>query len=341
MRTRIWLALIALYIVWGSTYLAIRFAVETIPPFLMAGTRFLISGAILYAWRRAAGDSAPTPRQWRSAITVGVLLLLGGNGLVSWAEQHVASGIAALMVASIPLWMVLIDALRPNGSRPDWKITLGVLLGFGGIALLVSSSAGISGEDGLDLLAVGLLLVAALIWSYGSIFSRGADMPQSSLLGTGIEMLGGAAGLFLVGTILGEWGQVEIQGISMESTLGLAYLIVFGSLIGFVSYGWLLRNAPIPLVSTYAYVNPIVAIFVGAWLAREAITGRIILSALIIIGSVVIINLSRQSKTQRTRASATSPAALSGSPPAASPTRGRTLQSANQHMEEESWNPKT
>ena len=308
MRTKVWIALVALYIVWGSTYLAIRFAVETIPPFLMAGTRFLISGAILYIWRRSAGDPSPTPRQWRSAIIVGLLLLLGGNGLVSWAEQHVASGIAALMVASIPLWMVLIEALRPHGAKPDWKILLGLSIGFGGIALLIGSSTGISAKDGLDLAGVSVLLFAALIWSYGSIYGRDADMPQSSLLGTGIEMLGGAAGLFLVGTSLGEWGQVRLAGISTSSLIGLAYLIVFGSLIGFVSYSWLLRNAPIPLVSTYAYVNPVVAIFVGAWLASEPITLGIVLSALIIIGSVVVINFSKQTRMQPRKETVTSPA---------------------------------
>jgi drug/metabolite transporter (DMT)-like permease len=308
MRTKIWLALVSLYIVWGSTYLAIRFAVDTIPPFLMAGTRFLISGVILYAWRRAAGDPSPSRRQWRSAVIVGLLLLVGGNGLVSWAEQHVASGIAALMVASIPLWMVLIEALRRDGTRPDWKIMLGLVIGFGGLVLLVSESSGISAGDGLDFVALGVLLLAALIWSYGSIYSRDADMPQSSLLGTGIEMLGGAAGLFLVGTIVGEWQELRLAEVSTNSALGLAYLVVFGSLIGFVSYGWLLRNAPIPLVSTYAYVNPIVAIFLGAWLGSELITIRIVLSALIIIGSVVVINLSKQSRTQHKSASATAPA---------------------------------
>ncbi|HEY5984417.1 MAG TPA: EamA family transporter [Anaerolineales bacterium] len=308
MRTKVWLALIALYIVWGSTYLAIRFAVDTIPPFLMAGTRFLVSGAILYVWRRAAGDPQPTRRQVRSAVIVGVLLLLGGNGLVSWAEQHVASGIAALMVASIPLWMVLLDAFRPNGTKPDWKIILGLLIGFGGIALLVSSSSGISAQDGLDAIGIGVLLLAALIWSYGSLYGRDADMPQSSLMGTAIEMLGGAAGLLIVATVTGEWPQLRLAEISPNSIWGLVYLIVFGSLIGFVSYSWLLRNAPIPLVSTYAYVNPIVAIFVGAWLGRELLTPGIILSALIIIGSVVVINWSRQTKVQHQKSTAVTPA---------------------------------
>ena len=299
MRTKVWLALIALYIVWGSTYLAIRFAVETIPPFMMAGVRFLVSGAILYAWRRAAGDPAPTPRQWRSAVIVGLLLLLGGNGLVSWAEQHVASGIAALMVASIPLWMALLDAFRPRSTKPDWKVVLGLLIGFGGIALLVSSSGGISTGDDLDFAALGVLLLAALIWSYGSLYARDAEMPSSSLLGTGIEMLGGAAGLFIVATLAGEWSQLDVAHISTDSLTGLAYLILFGSLVGFVSYSWLLRNAPISLVSTYAYVNPVVAIFVGAWLAGEELTPRIIISALVIIGSVLVINLSKQTRMRR------------------------------------------
>lgn len=308
MRTRIWLALGALYIVWGSTYLAIRFAVETMPPFLMAGTRFLISGLILLTWRKAAGDPAPTKTQVRSAVIVGLLLLLGGNGLVSWAEQHVASGIAALMVASIPLWIALIDSFRKNGLRPDWKVALGLFMGFGGIALLVASSTGISPEDSLDLAGVLVLLLAALIWSYGSLYGRDADMPQSSLLGTSIEMLGGAAGLFLVGTLTGEWQELDLAGISSSSLFGLVYLVVFGSLIGFVAYSWLLRNAPIPLVSTYAYVNPVVAIFVGAWLASEPITPLIVLSALIIIGSVVVINLSKQTRASRETDSAPTPA---------------------------------
>src|SRR5512141_1666631 len=195
MKTKVWMALLAIYIVWGSTYLAIRFAVDSIPPFLMAGTRFLISGLILYIGRRVAGDAAPTPRQWRSAIIVGLLLLLGGNGLVSWAEQHVASGIAALIVASIPLWVALIDALRAHGVKPDWKIILGLWICFGGIVLLVVSSGSQSAAEGVTIIGVAGLLLAALLWSLGSIYGRDADMPQSSLLGTGIEMLAGSAGL--------------------------------------------------------------------------------------------------------------------------------------------------
>jgi drug/metabolite transporter (DMT)-like permease len=308
MKSRIWTALIALYIVWGSTYLAIRFAVETIPPFLMAGSRFLVSGLILYIWRRLAGDPAPTPRQWRSAVIVGLLLLLGGNGVVSWAEQHVPSGIAALMVASIPLWIAVIDAIRPRGLKPDWKVALGLLIGFGGIALLVMSSGGLTPADGLDFAGVLSLILAAILWSLGSVYGREADLPESSLLSTGIEMLGGAAGLFAVATATGEWGALNLPAVSTASLLGLAYLIAFGSLIGFVSYAWLLRNAPLSLVSTYAYVNPVIAIFMGAWLGSETINARIVLSALIIIGSVVVINFSKQTRLHREEEPAAAPA---------------------------------
>ncbi len=296
MKSRTWTALIALYIVWGSTYLAIRFAVETIPPFLMAGTRFLISGLILYTWRRLAGDPVPTIRQWRSSAIIGVLLLLGGNGVLSWAEQHVPSGVSALMIASIPLWMAVIDAVRRGGTKPDLRVSVGLLIGFGGLALLVFSSEGFASGNALDITGILVLLLAAFLWSLGSVYSRGADLPQSSLMGTGIEMLTGSVSLFLAGTVTGEWRALNLSAIQPNSILGLAYLISFGSLIGFVAYAWLLRNAPLPLVSTYAYVNPVIAILLGAWLGSELLTPAIGIAALIIIGSVVIINLSKQSR---------------------------------------------
>ena len=161
MKTKVWTALLAVYIVWGSTYLAIRFGVETIPPFILAGTRFLIAGAILLIWRRAAGDPFPTPRQWRSTAIVGALLLLGGNGLVSFAEQRVPSGIAALMVGSVPLWMILIEAIRPGGVKPGWQAIVGLLVGFSGIFILVGPSELIKGNSGFDSLGMGALVVAA------------------------------------------------------------------------------------------------------------------------------------------------------------------------------------
>ncbi|KAF0108600.1 MAG: hypothetical protein FD146_486 [Anaerolineaceae bacterium] len=296
MKTKIWIALIAIYVIWGSTYLAIRLAVETIPPFLMAGTRFLISGAVLLAWRRLAGDPLPTARQWRSAAVVGLLLLLGGNGLVSWAEQHVDSGIAALLIGAVPLFMVVVEALRRGGVKPGWQSILGLATGFGGIALLVGPSE-LSGK-GMQFapLAVGALLLAALLWSIGSVYSRTADLPASSLMGTGMEMLCGGIGLYLAGTLAGEWQAVHFSAITPQSWIALAYLVVFGSMMGFVAYTWLLHHAPVSLVATYAYVNPVVAILLGAWIGREVLDARTLAAALVIISSVVLINTSRQSK---------------------------------------------
>jgi drug/metabolite transporter (DMT)-like permease len=308
MKTKIWVALLAIYILWGSTYLAIRLAVETIPPFLMAGTRFLVSGTILFVWRRLAGEPLPTARQWRSAAIVGLLLLLGGNGLVSWAEQHVASGIAALIIGAVPLFMVIIEALRHQGTKPGWQSILGLVIGFGGIALLVGPSE--FGGNGMQfsLLAIGALLLAALLWSIGSVYSRTADLPASSLMGTGMEMLCGGIGLYLTGTLVGEWKVFHISAITHQSWLALVYLVVFGSMMGFVAYTWLLHHAPVSLVATYAYVNPVVAIFLGTWIGHEVLNARTIIAALVIISSVVLINTSGQSKIVQ-QDETTSPAA--------------------------------
>jgi len=298
MKTRIWTAMIALYIVWGSTYLAIRFAVETIPPFFHAGIRFFVSGLILLVWRRMAGDPAPTKRQWISTALVGTALLLGGNGLVAWAEQRVPSGIAALMVSMSPMWLVLFEALRPNGVKPSWRGIIGLLIGFGGVFLLIGpenfNGASATQFDTLGTLA---LLMAALLWSIGSIYSKTADMPKSSLQATGMEMIAGAVALFIVSAGSGELHGFSLASVSMRSWLGLTYLIFIGSLVGFVSYGWLLKNAPISLVSTYAYVNPVVAVFLGSVFASETITPRILLAAGIIIGSVIFINSGRRPKS--------------------------------------------
>ena len=294
MKTKIWTALVILYFVWGSTYLAIRFAVETIPPFLSAGIRFLIAGAILYIWRKAAGDPTPTKGQWRSTAIVGLFLLLGGNGLVSFAEQSVPSGVSALIIGSMPLWLVGIQAIRPGGVKPSWLSILGLLTGFGGIFLLVGPNELVSDGHSLDPLGVGILLTAAFLWSVGSIYSRGADMPKSSLMGTGAQMLTGSASLFLVSGLTGEWKGFSLTEVSLNSWLALLYLIAIGALVGFVAYGWLLQNAPVSLVATYAYVNPLVAVFLGAWLADEIIHARILIAGSIIIGSVVLINQTKR-----------------------------------------------
>lgn len=288
----IWAAMISVYVFWGSTYLAIQFAIQTIPPFLMAAFRFLLAGSVLYAWRRLSGDPAPSRSHWRSAAIVGLFLLLGGNGGVVWAEQRVVSGVAALLVGSTPLWMVLIDWVQ-GVYRPTGKTLAGVLVGFAGIAVLVGPSQLTGLHGSIDPLGAGVLMLAAFLWAVGSLYSRGASLPASPLLGTGMEMLCGGAGLLLAGTLSGEWARLDIGAVSLPSLLGLGYLILFGALGGFTSYTWLLRNAPTPLVSTYAYVNPVVAILMGNLLAAEPLTPRVLLAAAVIVGAVALITVSR------------------------------------------------
>jgi drug/metabolite transporter (DMT)-like permease len=293
MKPKVWTALLALYIVWGSTYLAIRFTVETIPPFMSAGLRFLISGLILLIWRRAAGDPLPTRNQWKSVAVIGTLLLLGGNGLVSFSEQRIASGVAALIVGTVPLWLVLIEALRPGGVKPGWRILAGLVVGFIGIYLLIGPTS-LTGGMQFDLIGTLAVIAAAFLWSLGSIYSRSADVPGSTLMMTAGEMLTGALALFVVSGLTGEWSGFSFAQVTTRSWLGLVYLIAFGSLIGFVSYGWLLHNAPVSLVATYAYVNPLVAVLLGAVFAQESLTARILIASAVIIGSVVFINTSHR-----------------------------------------------
>jgi drug/metabolite transporter (DMT)-like permease len=293
MKSKIWLALIALYIVWGSTYLGIKVAIETIPPFLHAGIRFLISGLILVIWQRSAGHSLPTRKQWMSTAIIGTLLLLGGNGLVAWAEQFIPSGIAALIISSSPMFLVIGEAIRPNGVKPNWQGIVGILIGFAGIFILIGPTEISGSATKLNPLGIAALLAAELFWSTGSMYSKSVDLPKSSLMNTGAQMLMGSISLFIVSLFSGELHGWDVTAVSARSLYGLSYLILVGSLVGFVSYGWLLQNAPISLVSTYAYVNPIVAVFLGTLFANEALEPRIGLATAIIIGSVIFINSTR------------------------------------------------
>jgi drug/metabolite transporter (DMT)-like permease len=285
-RAQVWIALAAVYVIWGSTYLGIWYAVQTLPPFLMAAARFLTAGVLMYAWARPRAER-PTLANWRATAIVGGLLLAGGNGGVVWAEQHVPSGIAALLVATLSLWMVLLEWLT-GGPRPTLRAVLGLLIGFAGLALLVGPRQGLGGA-GVDPLGAGVLVLASLLWASGSVYSRGAPMPKSPLLGTGMEMLAGGALLLVFGSITGEWARLDLAAVSRESWLGLLYLIGFGSMIGYTAYVWLLRHAPISLVSTYAYVNPVVAVMLGWLIAGEPLTARTLLAAGIIVAAVVVI----------------------------------------------------
>ena len=290
MKSKIWLALLALYIVWGSTYLGIKVAIETIPPFFHASVRFLISGIILVVWQRSAGQAMPTRKQWVSAAIIGTLLLLGGNGLVSWAEQFIPSGIAALIIGSMPMFLVVAEALRPNGVKPTWRAIVGLLIGFAGIFILVGPAEISGSSTKLNPFGVIALLGACVTWASGSIYSKTADLPKSSLMNTGAQMLMGSISLMIASLLTGELNGWDITAVSSRSIYGLSYLILIGSLVGFASYGWLLQNAPISLVATYAYVNPIVAVFLGNWIGDEPLEPRIWIAAAIIIGSVIFIN---------------------------------------------------
>lgn len=287
----IWSALIAVYLIWGSTYLAIRYAVESTPPFLMAGVRFVISGGFLYVLRRLSGDPPPKTLEWRSAAIIGVFLLVGGNGSVAWAEQSVTSSLTALLVATVPLWMVLLDALRPAGQRPGLMASAGIFIGFVGVVLLIGSATANAGT--MNLMGATALVFASISWAVGSIYGKSAVLPESQLLGTGMEMCAGGMALMLVSMAFGEWNSFELAAVSRRSALALAYLTVIGS-SAFVAYVWLLRVAPIPLVSTYAYVNPLVAVLLGYFMAQEPMTIRTVFAATLIIGSVVLVSAPRK-----------------------------------------------
>ena len=289
-RSRVLLAFAAVYIIWGSTYLAIRVVLETLPPFTMAGVRFVLAGLLLYAWMRLRGQAAPSLRQWRSAAVVGGLLLLGGNGGVVWAQQRVPSGVAALLVSTVPLWFALLGWLRGDARRPTRAVALGLGLGMAGVALLVASRGAHSGRT-VDPLGAVALTAATLAWSYGSLWSRRADLPRSPFLATGMEMLCGGALLLVAGLVHGEWARFDLGVASPRSLVALAYLLVFGSLLGFSAYIYLLRATTPARASTYAFVNPVVAMFLGWLVAGEALSGQALGAAVVILSGVVLIVL--------------------------------------------------
>ena len=291
-RAEILLAFAAIYVIWGSTYLAIRFAIETLPPFLMAASRFLVAGPLLYAWARWRGAARPSPGHWRAAAAVGALLLLGGNGAVVWAEQRVPSGVTALLVAMVPLWMVLLDWVRPGGVRPTLAVFSGVALGLAGLVLLVGPEQILGGEH-VDHAGALALAFGCLTWSIGSVYSRHAPLPASPQLATAMEMLAGGALLLVASLARGEWQQLDVQAISPRSLAALAYLVVFGSLVALTAYVWLLRQTTPARVSTYAYVNPVVAMLLGWALAGEPLSARTLVAAAVIVGGVVLITRSK------------------------------------------------
>jgi drug/metabolite transporter (DMT)-like permease len=280
-------AFAAVYLIWGSTYLAIRIAIESLPPLTMAGARFGVAGAALYAFVRLRGEAAPEPRHWRATALIGALLLLMGNGGVVLAERTVPSGVVALLVAMVPAWMVLLEWLRPGGIRPRARTVAGLVVGFVGMVLLVGPG-GVSGAQ-VDGWGVALVTVGSLAWAAGSIYSRGAALPPSVLLATAMQMSWGGVWLLLAGLLAGEWGRVDPAAFTARSLAAWGYLVVFGSLVAFTAYVWLLGRTSAARVSTYAYVNPVVAVLLGWAVVGEPLSARVLGAAAIIIAAVAVI----------------------------------------------------
>jgi drug/metabolite transporter (DMT)-like permease len=288
---RIWLALGTVYLLWGSTYLGIKYALDTLPPFLMGSLRFLAAGGVLYLLAIRQGDTAgdrPGARQWFAALGIGTALLVIGNGGVILAEQFVASGVVALFVATVPLWMAIIDRVI-FGRRLTRLVIVGLVVGFGGVAFLIGSP----GSGHIKLIGAALALAAPIGWATGSVFTRHVKLPVRPLVAASMEMLWAGVLFGVLSILTGELGRIHWQGVSTKSYVALLYLIVFGSIVGFSAYVWLLRSAPLSLVSTYAYVNPVVAVILGAIIAGEALTPRILVAGTIILAAVALIVVAR------------------------------------------------
>lgn len=297
-------AFAAVYLIWGSTYLAIRLAVEGIPPMLMLGARFGVAGLLMYGFLRVRGAQRATPEEWRNAAVVGGLLLFLGTGSVAWAEQYIDSGLAALLVTTVPVWMVVLDWLA-NGRRPGIPTMVGIGVGFAGVAILVSpGGAGAADAVAGDMrLGAGLVvLFGSFMWSLGSVYSKRAKLPANPFVATAVQMTAGGALLTLAGLMTGELRRFDVAAIELSAVLAWAYLLVFGSFVAFTAYVWLLRNTTPAAVSTYAFVNPAVAVFVGWLFAGEVIDGRMVTAMLMLLAAVAVINVRAAQRAARSAA---------------------------------------
>jgi drug/metabolite transporter (DMT)-like permease len=287
-RWKIGLAFLAVYLCWGMTYLAMRVAVKDIPPHLMSGARFLVAGMVLYLWSRSRGDPAPGAKEWKAAAVVGAFLLLGGNATVAWAEQQVPSGLAAVLIAVAPIWMVGFEWAR-GGRRPSRRVLAGLLLGLLGVGLLVTPNGDSTNQ--VNLLGGVVLVLASASWAWGSVFSKTAPLPRSPFLATSMEMLAGGALILVVAALTGQIQDFKPGEVSTDAVLSWLFLVVFGSLVGFTAYIWLLGVTSIAKAGTYAYVNPVVAVFLGWAILGEPVTARTIAAAGVILVGVALVNL--------------------------------------------------
>jgi len=288
-RWRVVLAFAAIYVIWGTTFLAIRYGVETIPPFLMGSARFFIAGGLLFVWARFKGIPIPRPTYWKPAVVASVFLMVGGQGTVTWAEQRIPSGLTAVLISVMPIWMLGLNWARPGGQRPDWKMITGLVVGFAGVVVLIGPWQ--TGGRDVEVLAAVAVVFAALSWAAGSLYTRPVRMPVPHLMVTAMQMLSGAALLLVLGSALGEWGHVSSARISAVSVAAVVYLALAGSLVALSAYMWLLRVCPPSRVSTYAYVNPVVAVLLGWLVAGESFTPRMLVAAAIILGAVVLVTV--------------------------------------------------
>ncbi len=298
-RAAVAVAFAAIYLIWGSTYLAIRWGVESLPPFAMVGARFLLAGAPFYLVLRLSGHARPEPAHWRSAAVIGGLMMLGGNGLVTWSEQTVPSGVAALLVATVPLWMSLLDGLWLRRGTLTPRLGVGLLAGFAGVALLVGPTGG--DVRAADPWGAAALLAASVMWSLGSLASRSLAVPRSPFLASSMQMIAGGALALVVATATGEWGRLDLAAATPRSLIALAYLAVFGSIVALSAYVWLLRVTSASAVSTYAFVNPVVAVVLGWAFAGEALGARVVAATLLIVGAVALIRWRRRPADSRAR----------------------------------------
>ncbi|HWA08223.1 MAG TPA: EamA family transporter [Opitutaceae bacterium] len=295
-RSALILAFTTIYLVWGSTYLAIRVAVATMPPFLMAGVRFSLAGLLLLAFLRARGAAWPSRRQWRINAVIGTFLLLGGNGLVVWSEQFIPSGITALLIGVGPLFIVLTEWAWPGGTRPTLSTMAALALGFAGVAWLAAPWED-AAQGGLDPHGVAAILAACVFWAIGSIYSRHAQHGADAFVASALQMLGGGGALLLTAVVHGDLSQFHAAAVSHSSWLAFAYLVSVGSLVGFSTFVWLMKHSTPALVSTYAYVNPVVAVLLGRILLGEPIGPRTLAASIIIVTSVAVITVQKSRRT--------------------------------------------